>query len=555
MTAGRKVSRRGAIALGGLVTASIPAAAALPGANRRVLDAGVHLINSDTVITETLIALPGARLEIASGVTLTLKGDLVAGAERLFSGEGKVDLLYSRVVAARPEWWGAVADNPAIDCLPAFNAGLSAHIALQLGPGDYFLSDTWTIALPNRRVWGIGRTKDARGTRLVRRGATGAVILVGSEQRPSSINAFLWGVDLRWLELGRDRAPIGSSGDADPSAVGLRVRHVADCRFEGLRAQEHAVGYSLKGAVRTYLDDCTAFRSAASRDPRQEMFIGFDMDGRNVAMMAGGNASLYLIDCNASTGGMPTLGLSIGARLIGACADTFLVRLETTSLDHGILVDGRSGEQPGAVRRVGYADLHIESAVLDGCRKTGITMSGLSDQALVDVQTPYIALAAGGETAFELVDCGGNVTVQGGQLIGLPASDVGGRPSGIVLRDTRGVAFDGTKLIGFTAPVEAAHSAGFELIVAINADTGTDGGHPAINLFGCRNGYVRPRLSGRAGAHRAGVSIDRASARITVDATGLDPTTLAAGEAVTFDGKAAPPGRPGPVLVVAPFQS
>ncbi len=371
----------------------------------------------------------GTRFDIAAGATLTLTGDLIAGASRLFTGPGRVDLARSRIVAARPEWWGAVAGDPAIDSAPALHACLAAHPAMQLGVGDYHLATTLRIDRPNRRVWGIGRAKGFGGTRLLLHGGGGAVVLVGSETGPASVNDFLWGIDLRWLELGRTSAPLRATGGPG-DAVGLRIRHVVDSVFEGVRASEHAVGFSLTGAVRSFLRDCTAFRSVPGA--AGDTFTGFDMDGRvpPPAIATGANASLYLIDCAASIGGDPRLRVAAGCRLTGTLSDTFIDRFETTAIDVGILVDGRRDALTAAQRANGHVDLHIRGVVLDQCRDAGIRLTGLSDAALVDIVDPYVALSPAGTAAIDIADCGGGIDVSGGQLIGAGARGFQRRASG-----------------------------------------------------------------------------------------------------------------------------
>ena len=503
-------------------------------------------IDRDTTVAADVTAGPGSRFEVAAGATLTFTGDLIAPAGPLFAGLGKVDLTRSRVVAARPEWWGAVADDPAVDCGPALHACLAAHLAMQLGAGDYHLAEALRVDRPNRRIWGIGRAKDFRGTRLLRRGGAGPVILVGTAAAPATINAFLWGVDLRWIELGRTEPP---HGDAADPATGLQVRHVVDCRFEGLRANEHAIGFSLQGAVRTFLSDCSAFRSVVGSDGR-DTFVGFDLDGRHppAAIATGANASLYIVDGLVRTGNHPRLALSAGCRLTGALSDTFLDRFETTDVGVGILVDGQRAALDAAQRRAGHVDLHIRGAVLDQCGDAGIRLTGLSDEALVDIADPYVALAPTGSAALDLADCGGNIGITGGQMIGWTAP--GSAATGLRLRATSGVAVAGTKLVGFARPVDAAASTAFELAVGINY-RGPATAEPAIRLAACTHGHIRPRITGTAGVFDCGVAADGACDAIDITTAGIMPSTLANGSPVRVDGHAVAADGPGRIYLAA----
>jgi hypothetical protein len=399
---------------------------------------------------------------------------------------------------------------------------------MQLGTGDYHLSSTLRIDRPNRRIRGIGRAKDQGGTRLLLRGGGGAVVLVGSETGPGSINDFLRGIDLRWLELGRT-APPGRATGGPGDAVGLRIRHVVDSVFEGVRANEHSTGFAVTGAVRSFLRDCAAFRSvrgAADGDT----FTGFDLDGRvpPPAIATGANASLYLTDCAASIGGDPRLRVAAGCRLTGTLSDTFIDRFETTALDLGIVVDGRREALTAAQRASGHVDLHIRGAVLDQCRDAGIRLTGLSDAALVDIGDPYVALAATGTAAIDIAGCGGGISVGGGQLIGAGA---GAPAAGIRLRDVSGIAVAGTKLRDFARPVDAAAVSAFDLDVTIN---GTTPAGPAIQLANCRHGHVRPRITGRA-AFAAGVAADGGCDAVEIATAGIVPAAVT-GDLVRVDG-------------------
>ncbi len=491
--------------------------------------AGVHRIEADMSVSGQLTLAPGAQLWIGAGVTLRLRGDLSAPAAHIFLGPGRVDMLHGRVLAARPEWWGAAADDPAVDCRAAFAACLEAHLVMVLGTGDYYLAQTWVIDRSNRRIWGIGRAKDARGTRLLLRGGSGTVVQVGSETAPASINNYITGVDLRWVELGRTAAP-GISGAAP--ATGLAIRHVLDCQFEGLRANEHAICYSIQGAVRTYLRDCRAFRSLAHDPAGQDIFIGFDMDGFRPSIPTGANASVYLVDCNATLGAAPRLKTSIGARLLGAMSDSFLTRFETSAVGTGILVDGGSEAPDKIDRRFSQVDVHIDTPVLDQCGSSGIEISRLAANAMLEIRSPYVAIAQAGTVALRCAQLGGSVSVSGGQLIGSFAPNM----IGVELEQVTGVAISGTTLLGCARPIEVRGGTALDLVFAVIGDATGHG--PAITVERSRQIYMRPRLSGISGAYGSGIAIDAASRAITIETVGIDGSKLAAnGATLTIAGR------------------
>lgn len=473
---------------------------------------GLHRIAADRTITGVLTLQPGALVEITAGATLVLLGDLVAPTTRIFFGEGQIELDRSKLCAARPEWWGAVPDDATIDCAPAIETALRAHPAVQLGLGDYYLRRTLRVALPNRRLWGIGRTSNARGTRLVGQSTEGPVVQVGTDAPPSAINAYLRGIDMRWIEIARASASRPSGVDDPHVPTGLAIRSVLDCIFEGLRANEHAVGFSIRGAVRSYLNDCTAFRSVFT-DEATDLFIGFDLDGRVAPITTGANASLYLTDCNARTGNRPQLPISIGCRILGAFSDTFLQRFETTELSLGILVDGLAGDMEIAQRRVGHLDLHIDAPVLDQCTEACLAFRNLSDWAMVDISAPWLALAREGEAALRIHNCHGAMSVVAGQIVGHAMTDA----TGVQLRHVSGFALAGTKLMGFSRPIDAEDSRGLDLVAAVIADSRTT---EAVALRNCKSSYVRVRVLGEQVTQLLGARVDPRSENITIEPLG-----------------------------------
>lgn len=495
-----------------------------------VFPAGTHRIEQDLTLERTLIVAPGARLAIAEGATLTLRGDMIAPADTIFFGPGRVDLNASRLLYARPEWWGAKADDASVDNAGAFDACIAAHPVMQLGPGDYHLPGGWAVERSNRRVWGIGRTKDARGTRLLKHGPRGSVLRVGPLSPPRSINDYVRGIDIRWIELGRTEVPSASNGEEKGAPVGLMVRHILDARFEGLRVNEHAIGYSIRGAVRSFFEDCSAFRSTGGSGSPADLFIGFDLDGRTPPIATGANASLYLIDCNVNVGGAPRLGQSTGCRLLGAFSDTFVVRLETTNLDVGIDVDGLAGRLTSAQRRNAHIDFVIDMPVLDQCHRAGLRMTGLSDEALVTVNNPYVGLSAGAAGAIEVSNSGGSTAIASGQLVGTFAPNA----SGIHLTNVSGFSCAGTAVQGFSHPIVATSAMAFDLVLMINSGAGSMAGD-AIALTDCRAGYIRPRIAGAG--YRTVVAADARTSRVAVNVAAIEQPR-GGGNLVTREGVA-----------------
>lgn len=528
------------LAGGGAATAVLGVAAAAPAGlpqglseaqSGTMLPPGLWRVNRDLTIQAGLALAPGARIEVAAGCVLTVLGSFSAPLEQVFVGGGRVDLNRAALIAACPEWWGARPGDGNHDCLPALRACAAAHPAMMLRAADYYIADTWHIDRPFLRVWGAGyRGAGAgEGTRILVRSGTADVVQVGADRHPGSVNSFLQGVDLRWMELGRTE-PVDSRAGREPA--GLRARFLLHCQFEGLSSRESGVGFAAVGVVRSYLRDCIAFRSIPGRSAGT--FRGFWLGGLDQVGLAGANGSIFLNDCNVSVGGSPGVTDSVGLLLDGGFADSFVTRFEATSLETGIRIDGRAGEMGGAAVS-GHANLHIVNAIVDQCGRSGIEIRHTSPYALIEISDPYVAVAAGADAAIAVRRAHGAMSVAGGQLIG--RSDVGGRSAGLSLADSSGFTCQGLKIADFGVPVQIATCASLRLGGAI-ANPMRHAGRPAIALRGSSRVALTFSIDGRARAFTDAIAIEGADCRaVTVDASLVDRAALSGG-VVSLEGRA-----------------
>lgn len=481
-------------------------------------------IRADTTLSAPVAISVGGGFDISAGATLTCTGDIGALAAQIFFGEGRVDLTRSRVLAARPEWWGAVPDRAELDNVAAIEAALAAHVAVQLSAGDYYLSRTLQLTQNNRRLWGVGRTRDSRGTRLLLRNADGAVVRVGTVSDPGGVNNYARGIDVRNLILGRSVTP-DFNAPPNRSSIGLAILHVLDSVFMDVRSEGHATGYAISGAVRSYLHDCTAYLSIDGAATGQPQFTGFDLFGQ-IAGLSGANASLYLIDCNA-VAGSGAFKQTLGIRTSGAIADTFIVRFETSGITDGIVIDGRVSTLTAVQQRFAHLNVSIQTPVLDQCRR-GIAIANLSDFAAISIDNPYVAVAPDGSAAIEVVASGGTVSINGGMVHG-GAAGASGAATGIALTDSGGSLVSGTKILNFAKAVTATRLRGFDIAVAING-RGVRSDIGAITITDSRHGLVRPLITGDADSFAAGVAIDSASRTVAIELSGVDPACVRGAE-------------------------
>ena len=543
ISAGRGLDRRTAIGLAVALPATAGAAPAGSSpplqARSTVLDSGEHRVTSNLTIKGDLLLMPGAAIRIAEGCVLTLLGDLQAPASHIFRGQGRVDLTRSRLGSARPEWWGAIPDDPEIDCAPAVEASLAAHHDIAFGSGSYFVSRTVRVVVSNRHIHGVGRARPEldRTTRLVLTAAQGDVLFVGHAQRPPRIIDFVEGVRIRDLHLLRARSAMDAAApDHADAPAGLRVRYVLNSVFEDLLAENQPIGFSVGGTARTFVRDCTAIMRNDLPGARQAQFWGFHFHGDVDIGLSGGNASLYVEDCHVHTTYGEPSPRSVGAYCSGAFADLYLIGFAAAEIARGIMVTGLLRSTSPAARRAGNADLQIIMPILDQCRQIALDIRDTSDHALIDVVSPYAALAAGAAAAINLERSNGQVSISGGQLIGIYNLAAGGSGIGLCGVSADGFDVGGLKLQGFPRPILLSRCSDFDVAASVSNPAG--GAEAAAIVEDCRTGSLRIRVKGRRRSFGAGVRLSAGSS-LMIETAGIDPDALEGGAAarVMRDGK------------------
>lgn len=513
------------VVAGTAVFAQKPTVAALsPERASIILPAGTHIVASNMTIKADVVLEPGAIIDVMAGKTISFLGDMRAPVGRIFKGGGTIDLNRSRTPVAYPEWWGAGRDDSSVDSLPAMNACLKSHPHMQLGAADYFISNSWQINTPHRRIWGSGKNWRGpnKGTRIVVIGGAEDVLVVGPKNPPRSANDYLKNVDIRWLELARSAPPTHV-------AAGLRLRHVLDCHVEALSAAEHAIGFAFQGVVHSHIRDCMAFRSLTG-SAAGNIFWGFHFDGRKDIGLAGGNASIFAIDCNASVGGNPVLDSSIGALLQAGFADTFLVRFETSGVRDGICVDGMSATLDKRLMKAGQANLHIHTPVIDGFTGKGIEVRNTGDYTIIDLCDSYCGAAIGATAALSFTDVKGMVSVSGGQAIGWLDGEGKGATIGLQVSATSGLTISGFKILGFAVPVLLEDVKSFLIDVQVN-NISPVASVAAITMGICSNGLVSTSVQGSSGAFLHGILMRGKVTNVAVDCTRITDTAIKGGKA------------------------
>jgi hypothetical protein len=362
---------------------------------------------------------------------------------------------------------------------------------------------------------------------LIAKSGGADVVRVGPERRPGSVNDFLQGVDMRWLNLTRDAVPVGAGGHLP---AGLDARYLLWCRFEGISCFEHAVGFRAAGLVRCQFHDCAAFRSRPGRADLP--FRGFWLDGMEDIGLAGGNASLFLIGCNASIGGAPQVSDPVGLLLDGGFADTFIVDFETSAIATGIRAAGRAREL-GPRATAAHANLHIRMPIIDQCSAVGIEILDTSDHAQIDIAEPYVAVAHGARAGIRFGRVRGSISIANGQLHGRTDASASGVAIGLEAHDSRGLNVTGLKLLDYRRPIRLASCRGLALQGWIGNPT--QAGETAVELDTCAQGSVAMQVTGHDAAFPAGITVTGRPDSLRVDIAAIDPAALSGGEAARLN--------------------
>ena len=374
--------------------------------------------------------------------------------------------------SGRPEWFGAIANDPLIDNRAALAACFALSPVTQLGAADYYIHGTLVFDKSNKAFVG---TPSAAANRPIRSGTQSRmgdsggsrVILTGS--RVVADTVFQFGKSTASAAVGmglmnnsvlsnitfcRDNANgyVARNSTSDNPAdcvAGIVCSSIGSCRIDNVASYDSPVGWHCYGCVYSKWDDCAAWRSTPAPIATNDFSVGFligDFVGHSG--FAGANASVYFnrCICYEIKGG----SVSIAIRIYGSVADTFLSQVEVGRCDIGIEIDGRGRNGVTLPTSTGLQqDIHIINPIIDATRAQGLQLRNLNRSFQVSVISPYIAspngLAdihiLGGADSVE-----GHVSIVGGVLI-----SEGG--TGLLATEGQGISVIGTLFRNYKTPL------------------------------------------------------------------------------------------------------
>lgn len=373
----------------------------------------------------------------------------------------------------KPEWFGAVVDDPTSDNRAALAACFALCPVTVLGAHDYYIRDTLVLDRSNRgfigapcaplnRDTGVGLPSpmgNRGGSRVILAGQAvveAPVFQFGKRQPPSSDNDHMTrNCILRDINFCRDntqgsRVRAASAADASACVKGIVCSGLAASLISNVSSFDSPVGWFVTGCAYCKWDDCAAWRSTPAASAANDFSVGFLVGGykRNYGY-AGANASVYFNRCASYDlhGG----SISLGFRLFGAVADTFLTQVEVGRCNVGIEIDGRdaSGKTIGVGENDLQQDIHLISPLIDAVSDQGLQLRNLNASFNVAITSPYIATA---RAKADLHIMGGADRVEG-QISIVGGIFLGGGNAGLVATDGIGITVQGTMFRNYGAPI------------------------------------------------------------------------------------------------------
>ena len=489
---------------------------------------GTYAIAANAALTEFVEMQYGAILTPATGVTITFNGGFNAPINQCFSnataGLGTIVFAVGTLSVGYPEWWGGLSSNGAVDAGPGAIACNVACPVTQFQQADYYSANTFKFQTQYREIAGHSKHWGAIGnsTRLIVESATLDAVQLGPNTNPGGgFNSFYNEIYLHDMSITRS-TPVSGNSVVTTCPAGVRVQFTLYCRIFNVWSTEHSHAFLFSGNVNTKAQNCYGFRSSSGTNPTYDPASGFFYDGTINIGAAGGNASLYIQDCNMTVGGSPTLTFSVGFWGYHGYTDTFIERLETAQTQYGEYLDGTSAGEYGT------QDFHSIGCVYDQCRIAGVYLTNGGAFTSSEHIGLYTALTVSASAVASVVlnnQLGLNLFTGGTVLGGLNNPDIG-----ILIESSAGAFFKNTSIRDAYKPVVVTGSSDFELDVKINnPDLGNN--YDAINLSGTNTvGKITPSVQGGAGIFAHGVNLSgSANSRIEVNCTGIDPAAINSG--------------------------
>lgn len=525
------------------------------------LSSGAWRRQTATVVAESRSSLQAAKAfpgEVRflndggrSGTFLLTAGSIPSDPmQGIYIPSGKSGFYWARLwdgVSGQPEWFGAVPNNGAIDCLPALLACMTLCPVTKLSNADYFIQNTWkwTSAFSKRRVYGVeGSYEDSGyGSRVIlagSRAAAGDTILhLGNAQAPVWQSAdVLYRPVIEGLALVRDAQCTPVTGSFIQQPKGIVASYMLEGHFRRLKVVQNIVGIHAFGCVNTEFEFVHAHRGTGGTTTTNDDTCHFLVGGAQpIFGFAGANATLHFRRCTAS-GNPNNKDNTRGMLLFGCYVDTFVANFEMATMPYGIVLDGTDLAGNRVETPSGQGDVWIDHPILDQCSKAGILIADQNTYGSIDIISPYVAPASNA-TGVYITGSLGSTRIVAGQILCASGS------YGFKAENSRGFRLEGTHIRDAYVPVSLLNCRSFNtdpVVMNMAQRAGIAAYVVAKSYRGRISGEV---TGGTAMFQEGGVSMDAACNLLEVNGSGFDPgafVAISAAWKVRFNGQDASAG-------------
>ena len=355
------------------------------------------------------------------GGTITINGPIMAKNKQIFEAGSSVTIAKQ------------YADGSA-DWFPDLQSAINTLHKVHLSNRTYTSSTNINIAKSGFSMVGPEYSDEGNGALIVLN--NNSSIIVG-DVTGRVINSFPRCITLENIEINSNEAefPVKVYG-----VVYGTFRHL----FVKTTSNIAGGGFYITKNISTVYERCYVQSVDHTGSNR---FRAFHCTDEGNPILAGGNASLYLVQCSyGDTYNTASSFNSAGFDVIGAGSDVYLLSCETASAGYGL-----SFESENATGDNRFNDILVSNCVFDGCSQGGIQFYKTA-AGCVSIDNTYVACNPSGLFGLQFNECNGlTCAVNGLQLIGLGTpmigvQFVGNGANAVGNFITKGItnAFDGT---------------------------------------------------------------------------------------------------------------
>ena len=475
------------------------------------IPAGTYVLNSATIKSAFFAG------GILSG-TFTIQGIENPARVQIFDPSANITVPFNMVPVGFPEWYGAVTDNPAKDCAEALEKCIATHPKTLLSSGVYYVSRTINISTSNRVLEGIleaGWTyEDATATGSVIRSTstTSTIVMVGTDSKPSNHNQFVQKVILRNVVF--DRQAVRTYSD---TSTGIVWQYTLRSWMEHCMVMYNATGLRITGNILLKVRDCYIFTETWAANDDTRTIRGVQLDNSKDISVAGGNASIYLLNTTMATGGdaVYTNSFAISSGGTMGTNDIMIDNCDAQGFAYGLYISGDGATQQN--------NIHLVNSMFDLVTNIGVYLNAVTECTL-DVRGCFFSPGEGATTrGFFAIGCTGAITVVECDFIGYGNATY----TAISLENCQGVRCENNRIDGCASPHVLTGCNACQTADIIHTDTSTS--NPATHMTNsvrCKDASIisnKAAVTYNAGLYCTGCS------RCTCDVSGYNNDAIASG--------------------------